>query len=287
MNKYPPKGYKTLEFALPHSFQYRFGFDLTSAAKVHTILPILRTNETMNVIENIEVSPRHANFAEETGSLIQPMSIVPKISLSITSYMSEWARDTDKIQQLHIKWFPIYIAFLDSLEAMDDLTDLQVEDLMELQHGVGAKQTYPQYTNNKLPDADNYPMSTINKAEARADVGLTTTDVLEGVSFIEDLMFDSVSRFSNKGMIKKAWGKTTHGNITPDKAYTYSSNNFTQPTVKRGNAYTFCGIAMILPQAGSLGQLVHENEVTSGTHVHNIVKIRFDEWNQRFDQTPI
>ncbi len=286
MAKFPPRGYTQQQYPLPHNFGYLTQLRALSETQNTTIFTLFRTSEAAVDVENIEVNPSHPNFAEDVGPLIHNGSIVPRLSFSMRLSISKVGVETDKIQAMVVKWMPIYIAFLDSLDAEDSKTATQVEDLLELQHDTANKDTYPLFSGVNL-GTGSQAISTIPAAEAFGDYGLTADTAMESVAFDEDAFFDGLSYFTNKGMLKKAIGKFKTVTLRPDRPYMYFSNNFTYPRVKRGNPYTFCGVMVHLPQAGEFGQIIQAADVTNIVHLNATLRVRFDEWNSQFEQAQI
>ncbi len=283
MNKFPPRGYRRSEHPLPHNFgnvTVLYGEDETKNSMIFTLL---RTSEACLAPDTIEVNPEHASFGEDVGALIQKGSIVPRINLRIYANMTKDAIETDKMRTIKFNWMPIYISFLDSLEAEDSKTAVQIEDILELQHDTTNKDVYPLHSTVKL--GGNHPLSNKNAVEVLGDYGLTTTAVQESVAFDKQLFFDALQYYTNSGMLKRVTGKMRTVTIGRDRPYVYHSNNFTNPSVKRGNPYTFCGILYHVPQGDSADQVFGSSDTTNITHLRVSTQVRFDEWNPDFDQT--
>lgn len=284
-SRFPPKGYKNSDKPLPHNWRTSFGLGMESATKDSTIVTLFRTSETAITPEAIQVHNEHPSFAQDIGTLIHPGSIVPQYELNITAKIGKAAIATDDLRNLQFWWRPIYTSFLDSLEASDVKTGTDVETIIGMQHDATNKDAYPLYEGTKLPDAISHPLSTIPETEVFGDVGLAVSAVMENVTFTEELFDDAMHFYSNRGMLKKVcpggWRKVF---ISQDNMYRYHTMNFTYPTVKRGNQYTFCGILFHLPQAGAGRQATLAADVTDIKHVDIAVNGRFDEWNNQFDQ---
>jgi len=213
-------------------------------------------------------------------------SIVPRLNLSMIANMSKAGRETDKLKNLIFNWMPIYIAFLDDLEAEDSLTSTQIEDILELQHDVTNEDTYPLFSGTDLVVGDALDMSNVNDSnEAFGDYGLTTALTYESVAFDKLAFWANMRYKTNKGKLAKVCGQMRTVMIGHDTPYRYTSNNFTYPTVKRMNPYTFCGILIHLPYAGDGDQVFNANDVTSISHLSIQMQWNFSEWNQNFDQT--
>ncbi len=259
----------------------RFSFALSADSNVgdSTMFPILRASEAAVDVENIEVNPRHPNFAVDQGSIIHMGSIVPRINFTMRAAMSKGGIETDKLQVIKIDWFPIYVSFLDSLDAADSKTGTDIEAILQLQHDTTNKDTYPLYSGTDLASADTLPLSTVPFAEAFGDVGLTTNANLEDVAWDKDLFYDVFQYYTNSGMLSKVVGKMHTSILTRTKPMIYHSSNFTYPSVKRGNEYTSCFIMVNCSQAAADDQLFLAADVTAIPHVNFNVDIRYDEWN--------
>ncbi len=282
-----PKGYRRNEHPLPHEFDYNFTLKPLTTLKQHTMVTFLRTSEQYTGIEAVEVNPSHANFAEETGPGIANGSIIPKLSIDVkvTGSQALWA--DNEFGKINCHFMPIYIAFLDTLEAQDTKTDVQVEDILELSHATGTHATSPLYDGNDLTGiASPHPLNTVLRAEVFGDYGLTASDTLEHVNFDLNVFFDALSYYSNASMLRKTTGKMKTFSLSRDRTYHQFSNNFTFPMVKRGNSYTFCGALCWVDKPGDRGSYGASTDyLSTADEIHWRIHTRYDEWNPDFDQT--
>ncbi len=283
-NKIPPRGYRQEEHPLPHNFNNTFQLHLEDETKNSAYIPIFRTSELAINPETIEVNPSNAAFGEDPGPTIHNGSIVPRVNFRMSATLTKAAIETDKVRALLFNWMPVYTAFLSSLEAEDPRTAVQVEDILELQHDVTNKDTYPLNSSVNLSAASDWPISTKPYTEVFGDWGLSVDLQYEGVAFDKELFFDAMQYYGNAGMLKKSVGPMKTIMVTRDRPYRYHSSNFTNPTVKRGNPYTFCGVLVHLPQANAADQLMLASDTTNITHLDISFHVRFDEWNPNFDQ---
>ncbi len=286
----PPRGYRSQEHPLPHNFEYQFDLDVEDETKNSTICTLFRSSRAAFGVEAVEVNPTHNNFAEETGATIFQGSIIPKISVNMVAWMNLDAYELDSVENFMFKWMPIYTSFLNTLDAKNAGTPASdIETILELQHDTANQDTYPLFAGTKLAGG-NHPLSTVTDSnEALGDVGLTTTAVMESVAFDEPAFWDAKHYYTNAGMLNKVSGRmnTIHLNYRR-QPYKYFSNNFTQPMVKRGNPYTFCGILFHMPQADSFLQYCDSTDInTSVAHIHIGMQVSYDEWNPDFDQTSV
>ncbi len=200
--------------------------------------------------------------------------------------MAKAGRETDKLKNLVFNWMPIYSAFLDDLEAEDSKTNTQIEDVLELAHDTTNEDVNPLYSTTNLVAGGNSPVSTVTDAnEAFGDLGLTTDLLLESVAFDKNAFWDNMQFKTNAGKLAKVAGQMRTITLNHERPYIYTSNNFTHPTVKRMNPFTFCGILVHLPLASETDQIFNANDVTSISHLVVNVAWRFSEWNHNFNQT--
>ncbi len=279
----PPKGYNAMDKPLPHNFNYKFGLNIDSGTtKGATYLPLILNDEGLVNADTVNVNPKHGSFAESNNPYCHQESIIPRMGVTIKATLSKIAIETDKIRQLNFSWMPVYTSFLNRLEAQDSKTSVQVEDILELQHETVGKSTYPIW-GGKLSLA---PAVGIHASATTAFMGMTTNANLELIAFDRELFFDALQYYTNAEMLKKVIGRTNNVTLTRDRNYFYHSNNFTHPTVKRINPYTFCGILFYSGKEGSTDQLLQVGDATSVDHIIVQAHIRYDEWNNSFDQTP-
>ncbi len=284
MAKFPPRGYKQKEFPLPHDIDSFFTLNVGVSTKAATIIPLLETSEQVISAESIEVHPYNLSFSEENSHMIHFESVVDRMMLKFTISLTKASIETDGVRSLLVKYMPIYMAFVDDYDAMDDKTDTDIEALIEMQHAENKKDGYPLYNGTDI-STGGIPMSNVNfPTQGFADMGLTTDTKIEAVGFNEQEFFDAMSYYSNKGKLKKVVGQLKSVIVTRDRPFRYYSNNYTNGTVKRGNPYTFCGMLFYVPQAGTIGQHLQAADVTTSTGVYVEYQTRYDEWNSEFYQ---
>ncbi len=287
----PPKGYNMTEYPLPHNFDYLFSLQAEDETKNSTIVTLLRSiGESPIAADSIEVNPKHASFGEETGPSCQLDSIIPRMMVNFHIKLSKGAIETDKVKSLRVNWMPIYFAFADTFEAKDDKTDVEVEDILEMSHNTSLQFADPLYggvdlDNTAATGDGSQPLSTKNYAETYGEYGLTTDAKLESVAFDEELFFDARQYYQNSGMLNKVCGRWHSVNLHTNWIYNHFSTNLTFPSVKRINPYTFCGILFHVPQVGSPNQYPLAGDTTAIPHVDIGMKIRYNEWNNHYDQT--
>lgn len=287
--KFPPKGYAAIEYPLPHEMRYSFGLLGENEAKNSMIVTLIRTSEDLGTPETIEVNPHNNAFVEESGPTIHLNSIIPRMNLKFTARMTTAAIETDKMRSLIFNWMPIYMAFEDDYVAKDVMTNTEVEDILEMSHtaATGNKRGTPLQSTVKS-DTTNHasvqPLNAVSDTEVFGDYNLTTNTILEFQAFDTNLFWDAMDHFSNRGKLQKVVGKWHTQVVTRDRPFIYSSHNFTYPTVKRGNPWTYCGILFHLPQGVDFNQHFNAGETTVIEHLSIDLLCKYDEWLPDFDQ---
>ncbi len=283
-HEYPPKGFGAISYPLPQSFEYLFTLQAEGPTKDATILTFIRSSEVVTAPEAIEVNPSNTAFAEDVGPLIAMNSIVPKVTVNLKMSLTKAAIETDSLRTMTVKMMPIYSAFLDGVEAIDTKTNVQIEDILELQHETGNKDVYPLFSGTDL-GLGTQPLSNVNATEVFGDMGLSVDTKLESVAFDESLLWDALRFYSNRAKLQKAIGKVKSITLSRDRPFRMFSDNFTYPMVKRGNPYTFCGLLIWIPQVDSLGQVFRAAETTAIEHLYATCGVHYSEWNADHDQT--
>ncbi len=282
-----PRGYWAEEYPLYHKNQGHFGLSMhaTSVAKEGTILPFFRSTEKLVNPENVNVNPRNAGFAEESGISCYIGSIVPKLKTSFNIKLSSAAIETDKIRTAVIYWWPLYNSFVEGLDAIDSKTGDTVSTVVDLVPSTGDKQVKPNYNGTDLSSqaVDDFSSG----VEAFGSWGLTTDAKIEGVGMSMNLLNDAFRYYTTKGMIRSILPRMNRVVINRDRSYNYWSRNWTYPKVKRSNEYTFCGIGLFCPQregADGAYNINHGDTLTNIDHFSISYVTEFEEWNSNFDQ---
>ncbi len=285
-HKNPPRGYRLTDHPLPHDFRYGFSFDILDATKDATLLTIIRASEDATVgVEAVEVNPTHASFAEETGPTCAMGSIVPKVSFTFRAAMSQAMLLDNEFGKVQLNMIPVYSSFLSSLDAADDKTTEDIELILDLEHDVTAKRVNPNFSVN-LTDTATHPVNTVLETEVFGDYGLAVDLTMMSIAFDENRMYNALSHYTNGGMLRKVLGRKKTWTLSRDRPALYYSNNFTNPSVKRMNPYTYCGVIVWTSIVGSHSFGISTDfNAADLDRVHCNAEIRFDEWNIDFDQT--
>ncbi len=288
-HKRPPRGYRNLEHPLPHKFDYAGSLEVLDAAKDATICTLLRSSEDITAIETVEVNPQNANFAEETGCTVANGSIVPRINFTLRASISQVLALDNEFGQVQFHMMPIYTAFLSSMDAADSRLGTQLKDILQLTTAGTPKTVRPTWAaSQKLLNGTNQPINTITDVETFSDWGMTTNLLAQSVAWNVTTFYNAMQYYSLQGMLKKVVGPIKTWTLKRDRNALYHSNNFTNPTVKRGNEYMYCAVLLWTSIVGthSFGH-VGDFDAAAKDLIHYNVNVRYDEWNPDFDQTAL
>ncbi len=283
----PPRGYRQMEHPLPHKFDYNFALDFLDTTKDATMLTLFRTTEDALGAETIEVNPSHPNFVEDTGPTILNGSIIPKVNVTMKMNLSQATLLDNEFGSVVVNVLPIYIAFESTLVAQNvGPPETEIEDIVELSHNTTLKKTNVLWANVKL-SAGTHPLSTITNADTISDWNLTTNSTMESVAFSPGELYDAFRYYTNAGMLRKVTGRRRSFVLSRDRTAHLYSNNFTNPSVKRGNSYTFCGMLVWVTTPGATGSygVATDFDAADKDIINFNTRITFDEWNVDFDQT--
>ncbi len=278
-----PKNYFSHEYPLVHHCNLQFKLGIDSDTSNSTIVPLFFNDTDLTTgPDNIEVNPENPSYTISTGQALYKDSIVPRLNFSMEIKLSKAAIETDLIRVLKVHWSPMYFAFQDMYNRIDEKTQDEVRDVWEMQMDDTDEIGYPIYNGTDLTI-----LGATNSNNLGTEVkGLTTDAKIEGVAFDMAKYYDALQYYQNYNSVKMVNpGGMRVVYPTRDRTVFIHSNNFTYPTVKRMNKYTFCGILLHADVAGGRYQVpMGAADTTSIDHLDVNLRWRFEEWNTAFDQ---
>jgi len=291
----PPRGFASELYPLRHRFEYAFGMNIQDEDNNSGMMTIIRSTASIDTApKDIVVNPHHASYVKDPGTVVQKMSIIDKLTMSLQFNMTDACLDRretasgvfsgDGIQALKFLWRPFFWSFKEKLEATDDDTGTSVKTILGMTLDTTNKTCHP-LTTNDFPIAGGsdllQPMSTINQAEVIGDLDMTTNTVMEDHPWDEDLFQEALMRYTNKGALKACVGRTRHVTLSRRNPYkNFYIDKFVPKSVRRINQYTYMGIQVFLPLANDPSQPYSVNVIT-GSIAHLGVRMRcqYNEWN--------
>ncbi len=138
---------KTKIYPRPHNITNSWGHGLESAVvNQATIYPIIINDEGLGTPSAYEANPKNASFVEAAEPNCFPESRVDLVIAKLTLALTKPAVETDKVVALKIAFMPIFTSF-DDYTAIDELSTLEIQDVLELQTESTDNQGFPLYNN--------------------------------------------------------------------------------------------------------------------------------------------
>ncbi len=282
----PPAGYNTRDKPLPHLFVYQASLNIVTDIVRSTMFTYLRTTKDSNDPSTIEVNPRNAAFATDTGAVICEDSIVQKMNIVKMYGMTEGARETENYTAVKFYHTNIMGVFEDSWTPKDEKTSLEVEDILEVTRDATKMDVTPKFSGTKLTGSLLQPVSTVTMAEAFGDYNLNTNLTMEGVAFDLDTYFNK-RFYTNGGKVNAASPRmnSTILNVSRGGIKTSSETKFLPKRMRFGRRDLYFGELYHLPKYTEASQILDHSQVPANAAlVYMKVIVSFNEWNTEFDQ---
>ncbi len=134
---------KTKWFSRPHKMTINWGFGMeTGVSNEATTIPITMYDEGLGDPASYNANPEHPSFASVAMPNCYPESRINLVTCSLKMMMSKGALETDKLPAISFAYMPIFTTF-DDLIANDEVSGLDISELLELQRETTDRQTYP------------------------------------------------------------------------------------------------------------------------------------------------
>lgn len=269
---------KVPEYPRPHDFQLNFGMGLEAAVNNETtIVPIIQYDEELGVINSYKSNPQNSSFAEYAGSSCYPQSRINKVYAQFDFNMSKEALETDKVHVTKFATMEIYDSFKNAELAVDEVSTLNLNDILELQNDATDRYTYPLFNGVDMKTSK----TSSNNLPANEE-GLTTDAQIEGVTFQIGKYYDCLSHYTNRKKLSAItsglkWHTLTKTN--PHKSIRVQQH----PSTKYMNPYAFLGLLIYYPHNDQLYQYGKPGDTTDVTHLEVTAKYRYQEFNHEFN----
>ncbi len=263
----------------PHNDTQQITFDVSNAIKNTATNPLIHYDEGLGDPASYQSHPEHSSFAEYAGSNCYPDSHVNRMTAFVTVSISKVGRETDKLQNLRIAFIPLYFAFKEDYEAIDELSTLEVQDVAYVQKESTDRQGGPLFSGTDFAGAELL---------LGADTPFLTTDTkFEGINVNLDNFYDMMNYGTIAGKLKKCMGPITWKTVSYRSPIIYNLPSQVNGKVKFMNPYTFCGLMVHCPNLDEARQLGATSEITAIQHLHVKFTTRYLEWNENFDHTKV
>lgn len=266
---------KSDNYPRPHNDQLLVGHGLEAANT--TIYPISFYDEGKGAASSYNANPEHASFAETEEPNCYPESKLDTMKIQVELNLTKAFLDTDGLKQIRVGVMGIATNFLEDLTAKDELSGLEVEDVLELQHETTDRQTYPLWSGT-----DMKVVNTGQNTLPAAVPGLTTDQQIETVAFSVENYYDMIQYGTIAGKLKKCTTGLKWIVLTKDRIH--RTIKFSIPyNAKRVNPYQFFGIMVTVPNSGNRNQIHIATESSNVEHVRVRFTSRYQEWNKQFN----
>ncbi len=274
---------KTENYGQPHEIRRDFAFELDDTTLDSTICPIAFYDEGLGTPTALETHPENAAFAvvaAQANCFINSRInlVICKIRFSMNSKCLD-----DNIPAVRMAFMPIHMAFIDDYTAIDELSSLEVQDVLEMQTESTDNQGGPLYV-----AAKDLPTGTAGTSVYSANTPfLDTTGSIEAVAFDPVIFYDMMHFMTNSGKLKAAQSGLKWFFLTQTRPVREFEIRIV-PKVKRMNKFTYFGCLIHVPSHQNVDQIVNTGDVTAATQYINVnQRTRYTEWNQDFNSRKV
>lgn len=256
-----------------HSLVWEHGLE-TGVANRATIVPMAFYDEGKGSPSGYNSNPEHASFADTNEANCYVDSHIDFIAAELDLNLTKDALHTDYLDVVRMAYMPIFCAFKEDYTAIDELSQVEVQDIIEMQTESTDRQGYPLYNGVKMNEKYS-GSATLPSAQP----GLTTTQVLEGVAFNAGTYYDCLQYYQNKGKLRHVQGGLKWLTLTRRNPHVNIKIKLRSKT-KRMNPYTFFGLMVYVPEVGGKLQFHGVDDTTNVMHVEAKLNWRYNEWHQ-------
>ncbi len=271
-------------FPQPHRVSGSFAFEFDDSGLDATILPIAFYDEGLGAPSSIETHPENASFAivnDQANCFVNSSInvVFAQLRFSLTSKFHD-----DNLTQLRFATMPIHMAFINDYTAIDELSSLEVQDILMMQTESTDRQGGPLFVATK-----DLPEKIATTGNLGANQPFLDTDVgIEAVAFSQNNYYDALQFLTIGGKLKKVSSGLQWHRLTRNRPF-LNYNVKIRPNVKRMNPFTFFGVMIVAPAAGGTDQPhVVTRDFTAATQYMDCdYDVRYNEWNQEFEMSKV
>ncbi len=270
---------KSTWYPQPHFNRGSCSFELDDETINSTIVPFAFYDEGKGTPTAQETNPRNAAFGlifNECNCFVNSRvnSIFAEFRFSLTAQALD-----DNIPAIRFAYMPIHTAFIEDYTSIDELTSEEVQDVLEMTTESTDRQGGPLYVAAKEV-ATKFANSAIQGTNTPF---LDTTVDLEAIAFDSDAYYNAIHFHTNAGKISSASGGLRWDVLTQNKPFIRKRFHIV-PKVKRMNEFTYFGLMLHIPIAGTRDQLPALTEITVAKQMlHVDWSVRYNEWNEDFN----
>ncbi len=275
-----PKLMRQTWWPQPHRLTAGVTFELDAATLDSTILPIAFYDEGLGAPSGVNTNPEHASFALvgdqancHVGSRIN--MITAQLRFSLTSKFFD-----DNLSGIRFATMPIFMAFINDYTAIDELSSLEIQDILMMQTESTDRQGGPLYV-----AATDLAEKVAGHGNLGANTPFLDTDVgIESVAFNSNAYYNALHFHTTKDKLKSVQGGLKWHVINANRPF-MKMDFFIRPKVKAMNPFTYFGVLVHVPVQGDADQIgVITRDITAATQYLDLDwDVRYNEWNPEFD----
>ncbi len=270
---------KTTWYARPHNMNHSWAHSLESATVNNTtIYPLLMYDEGLGTPSAYEANPENTAFIEAGERNCYPESRIDNVFMNIRFSLTKLALETDKLHMVRMAFMMIHTAFIEDLTANDELSGLDISEILELDSETTDRQAYPLWNDVDMADAFGTTAANLPTNVPSLD----TNQSIEAVAFSAAVYYDAINYYTNAAKLKKVASGMKWFTLTKDRPYRefklfiHSKNKFMNP-------YSFMGVMCYLAEGNTKDQIPIDADTTAVNHVRVDATTRFYEWNGQFN----
>jgi len=273
---------KVPEYPRPHNWFYNFSLPVEYAASRNsTMCPIITYDEGLGAMSAYKSNPTNASFVEAATDHCFPTSKVENIYCQISVNMNKVMLETDKVHAIRFATATIHTSFMDGELALDEVSTLDLNEILELQNEQTDRQTFPLYNAIDLGDYKSNPGLDMPAEQA----GLDTDLEIEGIAWSNTNYYDCLQFFTNGAKLRTIctplqWHTLTRQNPTKQIFFRQQTNT------KFLNPYTFLAAMIHVPSHADVRQIGKATDTTIDTCALEFsFRARYNEHNHEFNHS--
>jgi len=280
-----PKLMRQTWWPQPHRIDGGVTFEMDNDGIDTTIVPFAFYDEGLGAPSAIETHPENAAFSivnDQANCFVNSRInvMLAELRFSLTSKFFD-----DNLSGIRFATMPIFMAFINDYTAIDELSSLEIQDILEMQTESTDNQGGPLYV-----AATDLPMkSGTTLGDLGANTPFLDTDVgIEGVAFSEANYYDMLAHGTNAEKLKSVQGGLHWEVINANRPF-IKKRFFIRPKVKRMNKHTYFGVMIHVPAQGDVEQIgALTRDITAATQYLDVDwNIRYNEWNSEFNMSKV
>ncbi len=283
-NDKAPRFMKQKWWPQPHRLNAACSFELDNATIDSTIVPIAFYDEGLGAPSALETNPENAAFAivgDQANCFVgsRVNTYFAEFRFSLTSKFFD-----DNLSGIRFATMPIFMAFINDYTAIDELSSLEVQDVLMMQTESTDRQGGPLYV-----AATDLAERTAGEGNLGANTPFLDTDVgIEGVAFNANNFYNAIHFLTIKDKIKSVQGGLKWHIINANRPFIKMRFNI-RPKTKAMNPFTYAGVLLHVPIQGDADQIgVITRDITAATQYLDVDwNIRYNEWNPEFNMAKV